>query len=46
MEMLLTLGACERTAGSTGPFLKPAGFQMTRVVPTASPFGLVEAEVE
>ncbi|WP_078291231.1 methyltransferase [Mycobacterium sp. D16R24] len=46
MEMLLTLGACERTAGEYQTLLKRAGFQMTRVVPTASPFSLVEAKVE
>ncbi len=43
LEMLLNLGARERTAGEYRNLLGQAGFDVTRVVPTASPLSLVEA---
>ena len=43
LEMLLNLGARERTAGEYRDLLSRAGFEMTRVVQTASPLSVVEA---
>jgi hypothetical protein len=43
LEMLLGAAARERTAAQYGQLLNRAGFQMTRVVETASPFSIVEA---
>jgi hypothetical protein len=43
LEMLLNLGARERTAVEYRDLLSQAGFQMTRVVQTASPLSVVEA---
>jgi len=43
LEMLLNLGARERTAAEYRDLLARAGFRMTRVVPTASPLSVVEA---
>ena len=43
LEMLLNLGARERTAAEYGALLRQAGFEMTRVVQTASPLSVVEA---
>ena len=43
LEMLLNLGARERTAAEYRDLLSQAGFQMTRVVQTASPLSVVEA---
>jgi SAM-dependent methyltransferase len=43
LEMLLALDARERTASEYGRLLSEAGFRLTRVVPTASPFSVVEA---
>jgi len=43
LEMLIGAAARERTAGEYGQLLNQAGFQMTRVVETASPFSIVEA---
>jgi C-methyltransferase len=43
LEMLLNLGARERTAAEYGDLLSQAGFQVTRVVQTASPLSVVEA---
>lgn len=43
LEMLLNLGARERTAAEYGALLSQAGLQMTRVVQTASPLSVVEA---
>jgi C-methyltransferase len=43
LEMLLNLGARERTADQYRDLLGQAGFQMTRVVRTASPLSVVEA---
>ncbi len=45
LEMLLNLGARERTAAEYRNLLGQAGFEMTRLVPTASPLSLVEARV-
>ena len=44
LEMLLVGGSRERTAAEYRALLECAGFQMTRVVPTASPYSLVEAK--
>ena len=43
LEMMLNLGARERTAAEYRDLLSQAGFRMTRVVPTASPLSVVEA---
>ncbi|HUB55436.1 MAG TPA: methyltransferase [Mycobacterium sp.] len=43
LEMLVAAAARERTAAEYGQLLNRAGFQMTRVVETASPFSIVEA---
>lgn len=43
LEMLVVAAARERTAEEYGRILQQAGFEMTRVVGTASPFSLVEA---
>jgi DNA-binding Lrp family transcriptional regulator len=45
LEMLLNLGARERTAAEYGDLLGKAGFRITRVVQTASPLSVVEARV-
>ena len=45
LEMLLNLGARERTAEEYAALLSQAGLQMTRVVRTASPLSVVEARV-
>jgi C-methyltransferase len=44
LEMMLNLGARERTAAEYRDLLSQAGFQMTRVVQTASPLSVVEAK--
>jgi hypothetical protein len=43
LEMMLNLGARERTAGEYRDLLGRAGLRMTRVVRTASPLSVVEA---
>ncbi len=43
LEMLLAAAARERTADEYGRLLGRAGFRVTRVVETASPFSVVEA---
>jgi C-methyltransferase len=43
LEMMLNLGARERTAAEYRSLLSQAGFRMTRVVQTASPLSVVEA---
>jgi hypothetical protein len=43
LEMLLNLGARERTAAEYRHLLSEAGFEMTRMVRTASPLSVVEA---
>ncbi len=45
LEMLLNLGARERTAAEYRKLLNQAGFELTRLVPTASPLSLLEARV-
>ena len=44
LEMLLTQAGRDRTATEYRALLERAGFRVTRVVPTASPLSLVEAE--
>jgi hypothetical protein len=44
LEMLLCFGSRERTAAEYRDLLDRAGFRMTRVVQTASPFSFVEAK--
>ena len=44
LEMLLLGGSRERSAAEYRALLECAGFRMTRVVPTASPYSLVEAK--
>ena len=44
LEMLIVGGSRERTAAEYRALLERAGFRMTRVVPTASPYSLVEAK--
>jgi O-methyltransferase domain/Dimerisation domain len=43
LEMLVVADARERSAAEYGRLLSRAGFRMTRVVETASPFSVVEA---
>ena len=43
LEMLVMVDGRERTESEYGRLLQQAGFQLTRVVETASPFGVVEA---
>ncbi|MDT0488410.1 methyltransferase, partial [Streptomyces doebereineriae] len=42
MEMLIGIAARERTAADYRKLYEQAGFRLTRVVETASPFSLVE----
>jgi O-methyltransferase domain len=42
LNMLVMTGGRERTATEFGKLLAAAGFEMTRVLPTKSPFSLVE----
>jgi C-methyltransferase len=44
LEMLLNLGSRERTAAEYQELLSQAGFRMTRILQTASPLSVVEAE--
>ena len=44
MEMLVQLAARERTAAEYRKLYEQAGFQLTRVVPTAGPISLVEGK--
>lgn len=43
LEMLVVAGARERTAAEYSRLMDRAGFRMTRVIETASPFSVVEA---
>ncbi|GAB2999464.1 hydroxyneurosporene-O-methyltransferase [Mycobacterium bourgelatii] len=43
LEMLVTQAGRDRTAAEYRTLLERAGFRVTRVVPTASPFSIVEA---
>lgn len=44
MEMLVQAGARERTADEYRKLYQQAGFQMTRVIPTAGPISIVEGK--
>jgi hypothetical protein len=44
LEMLVVNAGRERTAAEYQKLLQKTGFRMTRVIPTASPFSLVEAK--
>jgi hypothetical protein len=41
--MLVSPGGVERTAEEYRELLAQAGFRLTRIVPTASPYSIVEA---
>ncbi|MDQ2869452.1 MAG: acetylserotonin O-methyltransferase [Acidobacteriota bacterium] len=43
LNMLVMTGGLERTAAEYGALLGQAGFRLERVIPTASPFSVVEA---
>jgi len=43
MEMLLIPGGRERTADEFRALFSRAGFELTRIVPTASPLSVIEA---
>lgn len=43
LEMLVTPGGVERTAEEYGELLARAGLRLTRIIPTASPYGIIEA---
>ncbi|HEX9961818.1 MAG TPA: methyltransferase [Pyrinomonadaceae bacterium] len=43
LEMLVSPGGVERTAEEYRELLSRAGFRLTRIVPTASPYSIVEA---
>jgi len=44
LEMLFFPGGRERTEGEYGELFGRAGFRLTRVIPTKSPFSVIEAE--
>jgi hypothetical protein len=43
MEMLVSPGGIERTESEYRELLRQAGFELTRIIPTASPLSIVEA---
>ena len=43
LEMLVSPGGVERTAAEYGELLSAAGLRLTQIVPTKSPFSIVEA---
>jgi hypothetical protein len=43
LEMLISPGGAERTAEEYRQLLASAGFELTRIIPTKSPFSIVEA---
>ena len=43
LEMLVSPGGAERTAEEYRELLARAGFKLTRIVPTKSPFSIIEA---
>ena len=45
LNMLVLSGGCERTEEEFRSLLAAAGFRLTRVVPTATPHGIIEARV-
>lgn len=44
IEMLVSVGGRERTAAQYADLLNQAGFRARRIVPTASPVSVIEAE--
>ncbi|MEJ7616707.1 MAG: methyltransferase [Pyrinomonadaceae bacterium] len=46
LEMLVSPGGVERTAKEYRELLAAAGFRLTRIIPTASPYSIVEAVKE
>jgi hypothetical protein len=44
LEMLVTNAGCERTRAEFDKLLRNTGFRLTRVIPTALPLSIVEAE--
>jgi hypothetical protein len=44
LEMLVSPGGVERTADEYRELLAAAGLRLTRIIPTASPYSIVEAE--
>ena len=42
LEMLLFTGGCERTGEGYRDLLAEAGFELTRIVPTESPYSIIE----
>lgn len=44
LEMLISPGGMERAAGEYQELLARAGFELTRIVPTKSPFSIIEAK--
>ncbi len=45
LDMLVTNGGCERTQAEFADLLGKAGFRLTRIVPTALPISIIEAEL-
>ena len=43
LNMLVVLGGRERTAEEFGDLFQAAGFRLERVIPTHSPFSVIEA---
>jgi len=43
LEMLVSPGGVERTAAEYRDLLAKAGFRLTRIIPTKSPYSIVEA---
>lgn len=43
LEMLLFTGGCERTGREYAALFAHAGFELTRITPTASPYSIIEA---
>jgi hypothetical protein len=43
LQMLLYLTGCERTVGEYNMLLESAGLKLNRIVPTQSPFSIIEA---
>jgi hypothetical protein len=43
LEMLLFTGGCERTEEEYRDLLARAGFRLTKIVPTASPYSVIES---
>ena len=43
VQMLIATGGKERTAAEYRKLLESSGFNLTRIIPTRSPFSIVEA---